>query len=278
MKIVTGYKGTPHVTANDDQGLYQGIMTTDSAALPVGNMFNAELASNNELKIYDGEGIVQGVHFRVLPGTYDSVTLENGSQGKKRKDLIVVRYTKDATTGVEDTAWVVKKGTETTGTPTAPTATEGDIRAGDTLAEVPWYVVEYDGLTVSSVTKQFGVLMNAQQLTDSVNTLNSNFDILVNGDNDVDRNGKALRIDTAVIQGKNLIYECWGPSFFPYGSNTSGAPTAWPGLVLAFVLPYGSEGWTRNVKYAFDLSGGIYYMTYKNGAIEKSWTKIAGPA
>ena len=77
---------------------------------------------------------------------------------------------------------------------------------------------------------------------------NSNFDILVNGDNDVDRNGKALRIDTAVIQGKNLIYECWGPSFFPYGSNTSGAPTAWPGLVLAFVLPYGSEGWTRNVK------------------------------
>lgn len=109
-------------------------------------------------------------------------------------------------------------------------------------------------------------------------SLNSNFDILVNGDNDVDRNGKALRIDTAVIQGKNLIYECWGPSFFPYGSNTSGAPTAWPGLVLAFVLPYGSEGWTRNVKYAFDLSGGIYYMTYKNGAIEKSWTKIAGPA
>ena len=106
--------------------------------------------------------------------------------------------------------------------------------------------------------------------------LNSNFDIFANGGENSD--GKALRIDTAIMQGKNLLYECWGPSFFPYGSNTTGAPTAWPGLMLAFVLPYGSEGWTRHVKYAFELSGDIYYMTYKNGIIDKNWTKIAGPA
>ena len=105
---------------------------------------------------------------------------------------------------------------------------------------------------------------------------NSNFDIFANGGENSD--GKALRIDTAIMQGKNLLYECWGPSFFPYGSNTTGAPTAWPGLMLAFVLPYGSEGWTRHVKYAFELSGDIYYMTYKNGIIDKNWTKIAGPA
>lgn len=106
-------------------------------------------------------------------------------------------------------------------------------------------------------------------------SLNSNFDIFANGGENSD--GKALRIDTAVMQGKNLLYECWGPSFFPYGSNTSGAPSAWPGLVLAFILPYGSEGWTRQVKYAFELSGDIYYMTYKNGIIDKNWTKITGP-
>ena len=105
---------------------------------------------------------------------------------------------------------------------------------------------------------------------------NSNFDIFANGGENSD--GKALRIDTAVMQGKNLLYECWGPSLFPYGSNTAGAPTAWPGLALAFILPYGSEGWTRHVKYAFELSGDIYYMTYKNGIIDKNWTKIAGPA
>lgn len=175
MEIVTGLRGTPHITSADVIGFQQGIATVGSGALPVGEKFRAELASNNELKIYDGEGVIQGVHFRVLPGTYDSITLENGSQGQKRKDLIVVKYTKNAQTGYENTEWVVKKGTSTTETPVEPTATEGDVRAGDILAEVPWYVVEYDGINVTSVTPKFSTLMNIQELTEGFSSLNSNF-------------------------------------------------------------------------------------------------------
>lgn len=174
MEIVTGLRGTPHITSADAIGFQQGIATVGSGALPVGEKFRSELASNNELKIYDGEGVIQGVHFRVLPGTYDSITLENGAQGQKRKDLIVVRYTKDAETGYENTVWAVKKGTSTTGTPAEPTATEGDIRAGDALAEVPWYVVEYDGINVTSVTPKFSTLMNIQELTEGFGELNRN--------------------------------------------------------------------------------------------------------
>lgn len=174
MEIVTGLRGTPHITSADTIGFQQGIATVGSGALPVGEKFRSELASNNELKIYDGEGVIQGVHFRVLPGTYDSITLENGAQGQKRKDLIVVRYTKDAETGYENTVWAVKKGTSTTGTPAEPTATEGDIRAGDALAEVPWYVVEYDGINVTSVTPKFSTLMNIQELTEGFSELNRN--------------------------------------------------------------------------------------------------------
>lgn len=174
MEIVTGLRGTPHITSADVIGFQQGIATVGSGALPVGEKFRAELASNNELKIYDGEGVIQGVHFRVLPGTYDSITLENGSQGQKRKDLIVVKYTKNAQTGYENTEWVVKKGTSTTETPAEPTATEGDVRAGDILAEVPWYVVEYDGINVTSVTPKFSTLMNIQELTEGFSSLNSN--------------------------------------------------------------------------------------------------------
>ena len=174
MEIVTGLRGTPHITSADVIGFQQGIATVGSGALPVGEKFRAELASNNELKIYDGEGVIQGVHFRVLQGTYDSITLENGSQGQKRKDLIVVKYTKNAQTGYENTEWVVKKGTSTTETPVEPTATEGDVRAGDILAEVPWYVVEYDGINVTSVTPKFSTLMNIQELTEGFSSLNSN--------------------------------------------------------------------------------------------------------
>ena len=105
---------------------------------------------------------------------------------------------------------------------------------------------------------------------------NSNLDILQNGGQN--SGGKAFDLSMKAMQGENLIYGCWGPSFFPYGSNTAGAPTAWPGLMLAFTLPYGSEGWTRQVKISFELSGDIYFMRLKNGVSDMSWTKIAGPA
>lgn len=166
MKIVTGLGKAAHITSNDALSFQQGLIGTgDSYALNVGNKFKTELASNNELKIYDGEGVLQGVHFRVLPGSYDSVTLENGSQGMKRKDLVVARYTKDSSTGIENVEWIVKKGTPTSGTPTAPTATSGAIReSGASLAEAPWFLVEYDGLTVKSVTAQFTVIKTAEEI------------------------------------------------------------------------------------------------------------------
>ena len=107
------------------------------------------------------------------------------------------------------------------------------------------------------------------------NYQNRNTDTLINGGQNW--GGKAFDFSLDAMQGGNLVYGCWGPSFFPYGSNTVGAPSAWPGLMLAFTLPYGSEGWTRQVKIAFELSGDIYFIRFKNGTIDKSWTKIAGP-
>ena len=177
MEIVTGLRKTPHISSNDMQSFQLGI-TGEDGAFPVGEIFRTELASNNELKVYDGEGVVGGVHFRVAPGTYDSITLENGSQGKKRKDLIVVRYTKSASDGTENTEWAVKKGTETTGTPTAPAATTGDIRNGDAIAELPMFEIEYNGLNVVEVTEKFQTLMSLKELRELVGSLNSNMIIV----------------------------------------------------------------------------------------------------
>lgn len=152
MKIVTGYTGTPHITSNDDQGLLQGILGTDSYILPVRSKFAYTLISSNELQIGDGEGVLQGVHFRIDPDTTESVTIENGTQGMKRIDLVCVRYEKAVDTGVESVELVVHKGTPATSSPSTPAAVTGDILGGDTEAEMALYTVELDGLSVDSVT------------------------------------------------------------------------------------------------------------------------------
>lgn len=163
MKIVTGYVGEKHITSNDDQGLLQGIFGTGCYILPVRGRLSATLISSNELQIADGEGILQGVHFRVEPGTNDSVTIENGSQGMQRIDLICARYEKNTESGVESMSWINHKGTEAASNPEQPSYTAGDLLAGDTLAEFPVYAVRLNGLTVQSVT-QMATILSPQAL------------------------------------------------------------------------------------------------------------------
>lgn len=194
MKIVTGYVGEKHITSNDDQGLLQGIFGTGNYILPVRGRFAATLISSNELQIADGEGVLQGVHFRVEPGTTDSVTIENGAQGMQRIDLICARYEKDTESGVESMSWINHKGTPAASNPAQPSYTAGDLLAGDTLAEFPIYAVRLNGITVQSVT-QLATILSPQALignnsisgigdgtlTGAISALNSNLSVQDSG-------------------------------------------------------------------------------------------------
>ena len=270
MEIVTGLRKTPHISSNDMQSFQLGI-TGEDGAFPVGEIFRTELASNNELKVYDGEGVVGGVHFRVAPGTYDSITLENGSQGKRRKDLIVVRYTRSASDGTENTEWAVKKGTETTGTPTAPAATTGDIRNGDALAELPMFEIEYNGLNVVEVTDKFQTLIEMQT---RISSLNSDMSIL--DSREPGSAGRALKIYD--VSSENLKYGCFGEGIYIYPAyygTEKGAPDDWGGYMISVGIGGGSS--KKHLKYAYTLGGSVYFMRQaaETGAVEQDWTKVS---
>ena len=147
MRIVTGYRGEPHLVSDDLQAFNKGAI--GDAILPIGQRLHAELTTSNNLRIYDGTAIMGGVEFRVEPGTYDDVAIDNGTQGMNRTDLVCARYQKDGSTGVESMSWAVLKGTPTSGTPQWPTVPTGDIIAGATDVYFPMFRVSLAGLTPS---------------------------------------------------------------------------------------------------------------------------------
>lgn len=147
MNIVTGYTGQPHVTSNAVQGFNQGIFGTGNYVLNVGNKFNAVLTGVNTVTISDGEGVLQGVHFRIDPGTTEDVNIANGTTGYKRIDFICARYTKNALTGVESVNLVVVEGTPAASTPTEPTINTGEVLLGGSPVDFPLYEVDLNGLT-----------------------------------------------------------------------------------------------------------------------------------
>lgn len=174
MELVTGFKGEAHISAENWADLNRGLAGDGSYVLPVGEKFRAELVTNNLLKIYDGCGIFQGRQVVIPAGQSDEITIENGSQGEKRIDIVGVRYVKDESSKIETTESVYVKGTPAESDPVAPTLEEGNIRAGDLAATWALYQLELDGLNVVSVTPLFETLRSGAEVAEELEELNSN--------------------------------------------------------------------------------------------------------
>lgn len=151
MELVTGRAGSPHITSQQDRQKHQGIFGDGAYILNTGNMLEPEVQSSNKIHIKDGALMFQGALFTVKVGTYDEVTINNGNQGMKRKDLIVARYTYDSSDNIETGEWAVIQGTPAADNPVVPDATSGDIQAGDNVVECPVFVVNLDGINVTGI-------------------------------------------------------------------------------------------------------------------------------
>ena len=151
MELVTGRAGSPHITAQQDRQLHQGIWGEEAYILNTGNMLEPQVQSSNKILIKDGALMYQGALFSVKVGTTDEITINNGNQGMKRKDLVVARYTYDSSQNIESATWLVYQGTPTGSNPVLPSGISGDIQAGDTAVDVPYLAVTLDGINIVSV-------------------------------------------------------------------------------------------------------------------------------
>lgn len=176
MEIVSGLGEKPHVTSQQFRQILEGTIGQKSYIITSGENLEPELAANNLLKIRSGMMSHHGNVSSVKIGTYDEVELTNGSQGMKRIDLVVNRYTRNAKTNIEKNEWVVIMGTPVASNPVAPAYTVGNLQKGDLVDDCPVFELHYDGINVTEVKKMLSVLPNVAEL-------NSN-SIIKSGHND----------------------------------------------------------------------------------------------
>ena len=166
LHLVTGYAGQEHITATDQGAFNAALIGTGQFVLAKGNEFAAQIISNNVIRVKDGELMMQGRFVRMEPGTYVDLTIENGAQGMKRNDLIVARYTKSTTTGIEEVNLVVIKGTAVASNPVDPAYTVGDITNGEAVRnDFPLWRIPINGLNVGTPVMLF------EPFIDSMRTL-----------------------------------------------------------------------------------------------------------
>ena len=201
MKIVSGRTGSPHVTSQQFRQMLEGIIGQGSYIVTSGENLKPELSSNNLLKIRSGMMCHHGCISSVDIGTYDEVTLTNGSQGMKRIDLIVNRYTRNAETEVENCSWKVIQGKPVASNPAVPAYTSGNLQDRDLVDDCPTFEVHYDGINVTEVKSLLSVTDGLSKLS-SILTSHINKKIISHGSNATG----GVTWDTTTFLKKNTTY------------------------------------------------------------------------
>lgn len=172
MELITGVGATDHIDSQDDADFQRAITGQDNYVLNIGRKMEAELLSNNVVRVHDGSLIHQGRHVIIPEGESEEVTIEYGTQGEKRIDLIVSVYSKDTTSGIETEFLKAINGTPSVDSPAIPSHIDGNIRAGDIYSEFPLYKVTLDGINIVSIDPLYEVLTSMAELKTMTDELN----------------------------------------------------------------------------------------------------------
>lgn len=167
LNLITGYSGTSHITSASDGCTNAGLYGKGKYVLNIAEKFGAEIISNNLIRIKSGYAINQGRKIELAINDYEEIEIDNGLQGVKRCDLIVIHYEKNLTTGIETGSVKVIKGTSGD-TYSDPAYTSGDIINGANEDDFLLYRVKINGLSIEAVEPLFTVTESLMTLLDNM--------------------------------------------------------------------------------------------------------------
>ena len=257
-----------HILAEDDAAIYEALLG-DDRVLDIGNKLGATVITNNSVRISDGVAVVGGHVGRIIKGDYQDMTIQNGTSGKKRNDLICARF---ITNGNTDTYnLVVVKGAAGS-TATDPSIVRGNLYAGDKQRDFPLWRVCLDGLSITKVQQMFSISETNKNIVSRLDELNRNIqsstelplksynkDVISVAEITITRSGCNINVSGCfVVQSKaaaktnhfNLGVSAAKKKYFPLNSVVADAP------VYGYVTP---EGY---IQFDTALPVGYYFINF----------------
>lgn len=150
IELVTAYKGKDHVTAEQWADFNRGIYG-DAAILPVGNKMETAIQTANQITVKDGVAVIDGRQVYIGYGESENIAIQSGTQGKLRRDIVVLEYKKEEVSGVETVQFKVITGTPADSDAKDPSVQDMDIRTGVFTSQKPFCRVRLNGTAIEGV-------------------------------------------------------------------------------------------------------------------------------
>ena len=167
--LVTGSHGgdDPHVESKHDALMHAAMLGRSGYILKTRNWTMKPTAKDaNNITIPAWDLVVEGRQIYIAAPT--DVNIQSGSQGQKRRDLIVARYALDSGTGVETVTLEAIKGKPSAATPADPGIETGSIIGGAIVSDLPLCRVNLDGITITSIDTLVNVMQPLEDVWDSL--------------------------------------------------------------------------------------------------------------
>lgn len=167
--LVTGSHGgdDPHVESKHDALMHAAMIGRGGYILKTRNWTMKPTAKDaNNITIPAWDLVVEGRQIYIAAPT--DVNIQSGSQGQKRRDLIVARYALNSGTGVETVTLEAIKGKPSADTPADPGIETGSIIGGAIVSDLPLCRVNLDGITITSIDTLVNVMQPLEDVWDSL--------------------------------------------------------------------------------------------------------------
>ena len=145
------------------------------------NNLSCTKITDNSVRLDSGVYSLRGFLLHVEPGTTVNLTIDSGTAGQKRNDLIVAELVKNGGgAGIDTLQFKVLKGVSTSGVPADPALTQQDVNATGVTCQEALYRVKLDGVTITAVETVASLIGNASTLATAID----NRTIVESGGND----------------------------------------------------------------------------------------------
>ena len=222
--LVTGSHGgdDPHVESKHDALMHAAMLGRGGYILKTRNWTMKPTAKNaNNITIPAWDLVVEGRQIYIAAPT--DVNIQSGSQGQKRRDLIVARYALNSGTGVETVTLEAIKGKPSAATPADPGIETGSIIGGAIVSDLPLCRVNLDGITITSIDTLVNVLQPLEDVWDSLTQMPY---ILCGGHTVTTNDDGTFSINVQSPNGKKADYAAYTIGSFGTGFDQAGEFTA----------------------------------------------------
>ena len=153
IELVDGKAGTAHISSEDKAIIHQAKFGVGDMVFEWGDAMSCTMQSANKAVIGTGCASIQGLDWHIT--NPETVTIQSGSSGKNRNDIICAHYHRETSTGVEKVELVAFKGVPSDGAAVDPTIPSAKILNGAADAYMPLWRIPLTGITAGTPVRLF---------------------------------------------------------------------------------------------------------------------------